>query len=100
MIGAKNAYGLLLDGDAFLTACVGQESGDTPYRVHWLRTMPVEGITASEPWRELQKQLKQTMLVVPSENATLVQASLPPLKSEEIRVGLLGLVLKRAATLS
>jgi hypothetical protein len=94
LIGAKNAYGLLLDGDAFLTACVGQESGDTPYRVHWLRTMPVEGITASEPWRELQKQLKQTMLVVPSENATLVQASLPPLKSEEIRVGLLGLVLK------
>ncbi len=94
MIGKHNAYGLLLDGDAFLSACVGRESGEYPYRVHWLGSLPVDAIQASEHWRELSKQLKHALLVLPSENATLVQAQMSGLKNDEIRAGLHGLVQK------
>ncbi len=94
MASRRHAYGLLFEGDSFLAASVDRESGEIPYRVHWLSSMPVEGITASKPWRELHKQLKQVMLALPSENATLVQADLPSLKGDEIRLGLLGLVNK------
>lgn len=93
MIRKNGALCLAPEGDRYWAARVSR-GDEKPYRVDWLEPAPAEALVGAENWRDVARHLKQTLLLLPSESCTLVQARIPVMKAPEITQALSGTIMK------
>ncbi len=93
MIRKHGALCLAPEGDRYWATRVSRGE-EKPYRVDWLEPAPAEALLGAENWKDIAKHLRQTLLLLPSESCTLIQARIPVMKGPEITQALAGTIQK------